>query len=52
MPLRMLQYAAGIYEVYCREKELDKYSGRVLVYRLQDSWYSTMEEPRSLTRRN
>ena len=26
MPLRMLQYAAGIYEAYCR----DKYSGRVL----------------------
>lgn len=30
MPLRMLQYAAGIYEAFCKENELDKYSSRVL----------------------
>lgn len=30
MPLRMMQYAASIYEGYCKENGLDKYSPRVL----------------------
>ena len=30
MPLRMLQYAGGIYEAYCRDNDLDKYSSRTL----------------------
>lgn len=30
MPLRMLQYAAGIYEGFCKENGRDKYSPKLL----------------------